>query len=137
MPRAALLSSLAAAIAASGCSFIAVRGPSSGDAGREPGGSPCTSSRIAPALDTAAAAGGAGLALLAAADMNRSCPPSEEMGCLLQLVDEEILVFALVATAVYGASAWYGYDRTAACRRQQSLSSRDAHPAALDRALAR
>jgi hypothetical protein len=129
---------VAISIAVSGCSVISVRGPARppGEGGRAPGETPCTTSQLAPALDTVVASTGAGLSVLLLVDSARPCP-QDSMACGLQKgLDLAILLPAATATVVYGSSAVYGYVKTGACRRQLSLSSGGAHPAALDRALA-
>lgn len=110
----------AAALTTSGCSLLAVRGPSKelGDSGpRTQSEQPCTTSGLAPALDVGGAAitglASVGLAAIAAS------PCSSGDGVLCGPVRKEaavLLIPAVAATALLGYSAHQGFTRTRECR---------------------
>jgi hypothetical protein len=103
---------LSATLPAFGCSFVVMRPPPAPTSSGEP--VQCTSSAVAPLLDTAAAAG-VGLASLAyyalASSLcswnqpERSCP-----------MDPEV-VGGLVAAGAYAVSAGYGYHQAFDCQK--------------------
>lgn len=108
---------LAAAIVGTcGCSFIAVRRPPPSPLA--PGAAlECTQSRVAPVLDTAGAIGTPvvgvaiwGLCSFASSMQTWSSDPSR-LNC------GALLWGTILSTATYTASAVYGYQATADCRR--------------------
>lgn len=107
---------VATALALSGCSFIAVRGPPSSP---PPPGVPleCTQSRTAPSLDTAGAivTPVAGLATWWLCEVVRSMnswgSEPADMRC------RNVLWATLGVTAAYTGSALYGFHETGGCRR--------------------